>query len=119
MTTQTLSTVYHGQVPAPVVEALERFDESAENARSLSTMRLAHVVAEDLNKLVERDTHLGEALRLALKALPNSTDDDEVRALLTMALEYNLETANRFFRLAGRVLEGFNRLAPDAVAPNH
>lgn len=90
--------------PCMLAAARERYDDEIEAARELSVQELTRFLGEDLMELEERDLNAHSALNLALKSLPNSTDTDEVRALLTMAIGYGAATANKAYVFAGRVL---------------
>lgn len=95
--------------PCRIAEAFDRFSEPVKEARKRDQRDVVRDIGIGLNELIERDAHTGNALDLALDSLPNSTDEDKVRALLTMAIAYDVETSNKLFRLAGLVLVALER----------
>jgi len=90
--------------PCAIAAAFDRFSPSIEDARALPSLDLKRFISSALVDIDERGYHSYNALQLALDSLPNSTDDDPVRALLTMAIAYQVDTDNRQHELAGRVL---------------
>ena len=90
--------------PCRIAEAFDRFSEPVKEARKRDQRDVVRNIGIGLNELIERDEHTRNALELSLDLLPNSTDEDKVRALLTMAVAYDLKTADTLYRLAGLVL---------------
>ena len=91
--------------PCMVTEAFDRFDEAVKEARKLDPREeIVRQIGIRLNELTDRGEHSGNALELARDSMSNSSDEDKVLALLTMAIDYDSETANKLFQLAGLVL---------------
>ena len=90
--------------PCMVTEAFARFDYAVKEARKLDPREVVRQIGILLNRLTDRGEHSGNALNLALDSLQNSTDEDNVRALLAMAIPYDVETGNTLGKLAGCVL---------------
>ena len=103
--------------PCMVTEAFARFDYAVKEARKLDPREVVRQIGILLNRLTDRGEHSGNALNLALDSLPNSTDEDGVRALLTMAIAYDAETANGLYRLAGCMLVALEQ--GKLLEPNH
>lgn len=93
--------------PNKTTEAFELFSSPVEDARkkaALDQRTIGRQVGINLLRVYER-INLGALIFEAmLGALPNDTDSDAIKALLTMGDEYQMETANLFYGLAGEIL---------------
>ncbi len=90
--------------PCQLTEALNRYGLAADRVRDhepRNVKRRVGVVLMDLSDRIENEPH---ALTVMRDALPNNSDQDGVRALLTMAISHANETAAVFATLAGLVL---------------
>ena len=74
-------------------------------------MALNGQIARALMDLRSRMTHVLMALDVANSALPEDTDSDDSRSILTMAEEFSAETADRFDKFAGQVLAQMEKAA--------
>ena len=96
--------VDHQGRPCPVAAAIERFAEPIEEARKLSRLDLVRSIARAMSDISARQEVVFEAVELAADALPNSTDSDAARAVLTMAKAYDLQTSTQWWDFTGFVL---------------
>ena len=97
--------------PCQIAKAKDFFEEPLKEARDMDVRVLVRAIGGQLNDLSDRHQHLLSALNLAYRTLVHvvdSEDDGEI-ALLTMAISYQLDSANMHFNLAGKVLAALER----------
>ncbi len=115
----TLPAVDYLGHPCQVAEARDYFAESVSLARDIAAREpreIARQLGRHLNELNERICQLHDALLVANEALPDSDETDGARAVLTMAHEHAMTTANSFFGFAGLVLVSIEQQRAREVA---
>ena len=95
--------------PCLIAEAMDKYEEPLNEARKRDARELAREIGGLLKELDDREQQIGNAMYLAHKVLPNNTDNDEVRALLAMAIPYHFESGDKLYRLAGNMLAALER----------
>ena len=93
--------------PARINQAREQFADALAQATVLASHDPTAIngqLGRALLDLRNRMSHLLMAMDIANTALPEDTDSDDSRSILTMAEEYAVETADRFDKFAGLVL---------------
>ena len=105
--------------PCPIAAALQRFNEhgipAVDEARGLDSYRLVHTVASGMDELINRMETIGAALEALVPLLAGSTDSDQARALVDMAIPYRIDVANRAFDLCAQMLAALERSGMLAV----
>lgn len=90
--------------PCRIAQAKGRFEIALDESRQFEQRDLVQQIGGLLNSLDDREEQLGNVIALAHRLLPNNTDDDEVRALLAVAIPYHHDLINKLSDLAGHVL---------------
>jgi hypothetical protein len=97
----------HLGFPCQVTQAREQFADSIDQAVEWAThdpRGANRRIGKALLDLRIRMSHMILSLEVANASLPEDTDSDNSRAILTLAEEYATKTADLFDRLAGHVL---------------
>jgi hypothetical protein len=105
MATETVKD-YLGH-PCLVARAFENFTDAVDAARedaAKEPREIARNIGKALNRINERLGHQQGALRLLGDRLANQADADGESGVIAMASQYEIETSNEFFDLAGLVL---------------
>lgn len=109
-------------LPRSVIDALEYFSESVEKAR-LKGKRDVETIARDIGvgcrEVSDQSARIHTALRVVLKMLGNSTDNDEARALLELLEASSLNLCNLAFDFAGTALVALELPAFNAREVSH
>lgn len=93
--------------PCAFTKAKERFAEPASTVRGREFREVERRTGHLLMDLSDRLENGVSATRV-MRDLVSSTDDDgKLKALVEMLTDYECETANLFYRLAGHVIAGF------------
>lgn len=94
-------------LPRSVIDALEYFSEPVEKARARAGENVETIVREvgvGVREISDQSARIHTAIKVALKLLDNSTDDDEARALLELVEASSLKLCNLTFDFAGSAL---------------
>jgi hypothetical protein len=93
-----------------VPDAFVRFCHGeTEDLAQVKTSSLSYDIARRLEQVNDQAAHLLGTLELALSVLPNSSDSDELRHLLALAIPYARNNCDDCFHLATRVLVTLER----------
>ena len=104
--------------PCQVAEAREQFSEPVSNAQTLAAREpreIARQIGRHLNCLNERICQLDDALCVAANSLQSDGTVDGARAVLAMAHEHAVGTANEFYEFAGLVLVSLDKQVAEGL----
>ena len=90
--------------PSQLALALARLDYQLPKSRKLEQRDLVRSIGILLNELMDRIGHSNDVLELARDTLASTGEDEQIHALLEMAVPYEVESCNKLCELGGHVL---------------
>lgn len=92
--------------PCQFTQARQRFAEPFGEARKLDRNAIKRQIGLLLNELDKRTTNSACVLNVMSDI---KSENEDLQALLAMAIDYDIQTSDRYWKLAGLVLASFDQ----------